>query len=246
VYRFFLSTFFLLAIPAFTQGVDAAELSRMMDELYRADSSQGQISMSVTTPHYDRTISMKVWSLGMDYTLVRIETPRKDKGVSTLKRETEMWNYLPKIKKLVRIPPSMMMGSWMGSDFTNDDLVRESSWQSDYNVTAGPLSDGKVDLIFEPKPNAPVTWQKVITRVDMEAQLPLYQEFYDEKGRKVRIITFDLVKEMGGRTIPTRMTLTPLLKEGHKTVVVYTELNFGVSLETSFFTKTELKKGRSR
>ncbi len=239
--RFFL---LLLTLPLGAQDVDPKALARIMDELYRAGSSEGRMTMAVTTPNYQRTLDMQVWSLGMDYTLVRILAPRKDKGVSTLKRETEMWNYLPKIKKLVRIPPSMMMSSWMGSDFTNDDLMRESSWEKDYDVSAGPVQNGKVDLIFTPKPEAPVTWQKVVTSIDLEARLPLEQAFFDEKGRKVRVLIFDEVKELDGRMIPSRMTLKPLLKEGHLTVVTYQELKFDVGLNKGFFSKSELKRGR--
>lgn len=239
----FLALLLFSSIPAMTQDVDAKALARLMDTLWRSDSSKGRMTMKVVTPNYERTLSMEVWSLGLDYTLVRILSPRKEKGVSTLKRETEMWNWLPKVKKLVRIPPSMMMGSWMGSDFTNDDLMRESSWENDYEVSTEPIEAGKVALIFTPKPDAPVTWSRVVTRIDLEARLPLSQSFYDEKEREVRRMIFDEVRDLNGKTVPTRMTLTPLLEEGRSTVVLYEEMEWDVNLKTSFFSKSQLKKG---
>jgi len=234
----------LASIPATAQDADAQELARIIDRLFRSDSSAGRMTMQVVNPNYSRTLEMNVWSLGMDYTLVRVLSPRKERGVSTLKRGTEMWNYLPKIEKTVRIPPSMMMGSWMGSDFTNDDLMRESSWSEDYAISMEPAGEeGIVTLVFVPKPDAAVTWQKVTTRVDLETRLPLDSTYFDEKGRAVRKMTFEDVGDLGGRTIPRRMTLTPLLEEGHQTVVIYEEMAFDIDLETTFFSKSELKKG---
>jgi len=226
------------------QDADLEALSRELDELYRAGSSHGAMTMKVTTPHYNRTLSMEVWSLGMDHTLVRILSPSKEKGTSTLKRDTEMWNYLPKIEKLIRIPPSMMMGSWMGSDFTNDDLMRESTWSEDYQMTRGPDEEGLVVAVFEPKPEAPVTWQRVEVRFDKQSRLPVQQVYFDEKGRRARVMVFDEVKVIGGRRIPSRITLTPLLKEGYETQVVYTEMAFDIALDPSFFSKAQMKRER--
>jgi len=223
---------------------DVDEIVRILDELYRSDSSRALVSMTVTTPHYERTLKMRIWSEGLDYTLVRIDEPRKEKGVSTLKRDTEMWNYLPKIKKLIRIPPSMMMSSWMGSDFTNDDLVRESSWQRDYTVSLGREDDAEAELIFIPKEDAAVTWSKVVTVFDRHKMLPLHQGFYDEKDQLVRTMVFDQVADLGGKQLPARLTLTPLTKEGHKTQIIYHELTFGVDLEDNFFSVGRLKRGK--
>ena len=105
-------------------GPTPQELSARLDDLYRSSSSHGRILMHVKTPDYERRLEMEVWSRGQDHTLVRIHSPRKERGVATLKKGKEMWNWLPKIKRTVRVPPSMMMSSWMGSDLTNDGLHR--------------------------------------------------------------------------------------------------------------------------
>lgn len=235
---------FLLMLPALAQeDPSIEEITKFLDELYLSSSAQGKMTMVVTTPNYTRRLSMESWSLGQDYSLVRILTPRKEKGISTLKRENEMWNWLPKIKKMIRVPPSMMMGSWMGSDFTNDDLMRESKWTEDYTAERMPDEGSLVVISFTPKPEAPVTWQKVVSYFERSTKLPVRQDFYDEKGRKVRQMTFDEVRPLGGKTIPCRITLTPLLKENQSTVVVYEEMVFDEPISKSLFTKNGLKKG---
>ena len=217
-------------------------ISQKMDDMYRSTSSHGLVSMTVTNPRYTRTLEMEIWSLGRDNTLVRILAPVKEKGTSTLKKGTEMWNYLPKIKKLIRIPPSMMMSSWMGSDFTNDDLVKESSWEQDYEITAGEPEKDYRTLVFVPKPDAAVTWGKVVLVWDPASDLPVRQDFYDEKGVKVREMDFLDAAELGGRIIPTVLKLIPLNKEDQSTVITYQQMEFDLELDESFFSKSKIRK----
>ena len=91
-----------------------------VDQLFRSDSSSGVMEMTVVTPHWERTMKMKIWSEGMDKTFLVITSPKKDAGTATLRIDNEMWNFFPNIDKVMKVPPSMMMGSWMGSDFTNE------------------------------------------------------------------------------------------------------------------------------
>jgi outer membrane lipoprotein-sorting protein len=220
-------------------------LNRKMDLLYRATTSKGRMTMKVVTPNYERTLSMEVLSRGQEDTLIRIRSPRKERGISTLKRGTEMWNYLPKIRKTIRIPPSMMMGSWMGSDFTNDDLVKQSSWENDYTVTwAEGAQAGQLCVRSVPREGAVVNWSRVIGCFDAKTHIPLTMSFYDEKNREVRRLTYSDVKNLGGRMVPTKMTLIPLLKKGNKTVVVYDEMAFDLALPDNTFTLTNLRRGR--
>ena len=111
---------------------DVEAIVKKMDQLYRSETSHAEMEMQIATPHWERTLAMTVWTKGMDHTFIRITAPKKEQGVATLRIGNEMWNYLPKTNKVMKIPPSMMMGSWMGSDFTNDDLVKESSMLNDY------------------------------------------------------------------------------------------------------------------
>jgi len=236
-----ISTLFVFQGPE-TKTLDPAEISKKLDELYRSKSSYAVVEMTVLNPRYQRTLKMEIWSLGMDHTLVKILSPKKERGTATLKKGTEMWNYLPKIRKLIRIPPSMMMSSWMGSDFTNDDLVKESSWETDYNISNGSPEGDLESLIFIPKPDAAVTWGKVVLIWDPATDLPVRQDFFDEKGVKVREMHFEDTVDLGGRMLPSKLVLIPLTKEGHKTTITYESIDFKVELDESFFSKSQVRK----
>ncbi len=234
-----------MAASAAHAAPDPVALSHKMDTLWRAESSRATVTMRVVTPDYARSLSLDVWSEGREHTLIRITAPRKEAGISTLKRGTEMWNYLPKIRKTIRIPPSMMMGSWMGSDLTNDDLVRDSLWEEDYTVVLAPTSPpGQVCLDYSPKPDAPVTWSKVTTCFEANTELPLGQVFFDEKGRAARRIEFGAPREIGGRTVPTRLSVVPLLETGRRTEFTYESLEFGVKHPPDTFSIGRLERGR--
>ncbi len=225
--------------------VDA--IAEKLDTLYRSDSSRGKMTMRIVTPNYERTLEMEVTTRGQDDTLVRILSPRKEKGTSTLKKGREMWNYLPKIKKTIRVPPSMMMSGWMGSDFTNDDMVRESSWREDYDGTLSrDAPPGQKCLEFRAKDDAAVAWDRVVTCVHATEYYPISQDFYDEKGRKARTMRFEEVGDLGGRKVPRKLVLKPLLddKKGNETVVTYDEMEWDIELSDSLFSLSRLRRGR--
>jgi len=142
-----LFSLFTAQLPLFAEShaadIDVKAIVKRMDELYRSDTSQTNMEMQIVTPHWERTLSLRVWTEGMDKTFIRIDAPKKEKGVTTLRIGNEMWNYLPKTNKVIKVPPSMMMGSWMGSDFTNDDLVKESSMLNDYSYDLIVPDDAK-------------------------------------------------------------------------------------------------------
>ena len=247
--RRFLILTLVLGLPLAAAAEDQAEpsleaLSLKLDQLYRFDSSRGKMRMSIKTPHYERELTMRMWTQGRDFALVRILAPRKESGISTLKRENEMWNYLPKIDKTIRIPPSLMAGSWMGSDLTNDDLVRDASWQKDYMAKKSESQAGEICVQFDAKKDAAVAWDKVIACLDEEALLPTHMDFYDEKDRKARTMIYSDRKMFDGQMLPARLTLKPLLKDGNETVIVYEELEFNVKHKAKLFTLSSLKKGK--
>ncbi|MFT7582736.1 MAG: outer membrane lipoprotein-sorting protein [Myxococcota bacterium] len=220
-------------------------ITAAMDDLFRSTSSEGEMEMYIKTPDYERTMTMDMFSLGKKYSLIRITAPRKEVGTTTLKRENEMWNYVPKIRKTIRVPPSLMMGSWMGSDFTNDDLVKDASWEDDYSTEyAETHPDGQTCLISAPRPKAPVTWSKVVGCFETASLLPIKQDFYDEKGKLVRTMAFSDVKEMGGKRIPAVMTLTPHGKPGNLTRVTYKRMKFDAGLKPSAFSLSAIRRSR--
>ncbi len=220
---------------------DAAILLKKMDELFRSKSSVTTMKMQIVTPNWQRTLAMQSWTRGMDDTFIRVLSPRKDRGVSTLKIDKEMWNYFPKINKVIKVPPSMMMGSWMGSDFTNDDLVREVSLVEEYHVSKTEEGDN-YRLTLIPKKNTVTVWGKIEFVVNQQSLLPLSQSYFNEKGEKVRLMEFSDIKDFNGKKMPAIMTMMPLNKAGHKTVIEYVEAEFNIDLPANIFTLRNLQK----
>lgn len=236
----------LLLCSTILSAQDIKEIIRKSDEKFRGTSSTGSFSMTIQRPTWSRTISMKSWSLGTDYSLIYVTAPAKEKGQVFLKRKNEMWNWVPTIERMIKIPPSMMMQSWMGSDFTNDDLVRESSIVKDYThkllgeETIDNYLCYKVELI--PLEDAPVVWGKVLMWVSKTDYLWLKAEFYDEDGALVSTEILSDVKKMDDRVIPTRMEMIPADKEGQKTIMIFENTKFDVPLKEDFFSIQNMKK----
>lgn len=197
--------------------------------------------MKIQTPDWTHELKLRGWSQGMKKTLIRILAPKKDEGVSTLRIDKEMWNYFPKINQVVKVPPSMMMGSWMGSDFTNDDLVRETSLVEDYEATLKTEDKDHV-LTLIPKKDTPSVWGRIEVTLDKDTELPRRQTYYDERGRRVRVMELREVKDMDGRKIPTVMELTPLNKTGHSTTVTYNRAKYNQKIDPSVFTLRHLQR----
>lgn len=242
-------TFFILLISSQLQAsnLEVDEILKKVDELYRSKTSFSKMEMIIQTPRWKRTMQMDIWTRGMDYTFVLVNYPKKDKGIATLKREQEMWNFFPKINKVIKVPPSMMMSSWMGSDFTNDDLVKESTLKEDYKSQLID-TENKLNYTIEliPKESVVTVWGKIIVVVDKKSYLPISQDFYDEKGVKVRTIIFKNFQTVNNKQIPMTMELIPLdkEKEGHKTIVNYKEMKFDLEISDSVFTRHNLQKRR--
>ncbi len=229
----------------FAQQENATEIVRQMDQKMRGLSSKSEMTMKVVRPKWQRTMSLKNWAKGTDYSLVLVTAPAKDKGTVSLKRENELWNWLPAIERSIKVSPSMMMQSWMGSDFTNDDLLRESSLVNDYThkFAGSETLNGRDNWIIEfaPKPEAPVVWGKIKGWVSKDEYLQMKVEYYDEDGDLVSSMIGSDVKEMDGRLLPSRYEMVPADKEGHKTIMVYNSLDFGVELDESFFSLQRMR-----
>jgi outer membrane lipoprotein-sorting protein len=235
---------FSLAMAQAAETFDLRQLIRTVEEQYQGKSSLAEVEMTVKTGHWERHLSMRSWSLGRERFLVRILAPAKEKGVATLKVEREVWNYLPKVDRVIRIPPSMMGGAWMGSHITNDDLVKANHIDEDYDFTLLAEDDDSWMIEGLPKPEAPVIWGKIIYRVKKEPLVPVEIDYYDEESLLVRKILFADVQTVSGRTIPLRMTVLPVEKPEEETVMQYRQVQFGVDLPESFFSLGQLKERR--
>ena len=223
-------------------ALDLASLVREVEQQYHGVSSRALTEMTVRTANWERSLSMEAWSLGRDYFLVRILEPAKERGVATLKRDNEVWNYLPKVDRTIKVPPSMMGGSWMGSHITNDDLVKANHVDQDYTFRLLEESDRHWLIECLPKPEAAVVWGKIIYRLGKQPRVPLQIDYYDEDRQRVREIRFDEVQRLGGRTVPLRLTVTPLDKPGEETILHYRSLEFDIPIEQGFFNLRSLQQ----
>lgn len=225
----------------------ARDIVKKVDQLYRSSTSYARMEMEIVTPHWQRTLALEAWSMGTDKTFILINSPKKESGTATLRIKNEMWNYLPQTAKVIKVPPSMMMGSWMGSDFNNDDLVRETSMLDDYTFKMIEPREKEPGILFIemiPHENTPVVWGKIILSVRESDYLPVREEYYDEKGKLMRLMEFKDIRQMGGKTIPTVMELTPQNKEGNKTIIRYLKVDFDIPINDAVFSLRNLKKGR--
>jgi outer membrane lipoprotein-sorting protein len=244
VFQTFLAV--LLFIPSILSAQSGKEIIERVDQNMRGESSYAEMTMTIERPRYTRDVSMRAWSLGTDYSLIKITEPARDEGTAYLKRDNEIWNYVPNIDRTIKMPPSMMSQSWMGSDFTNDDLVRESSVIEDYehSILREETYMGRDCWVLEliPKPEAPVVWGKVWVWVDKQEYIELRIENYDQRNELASTIELTDIQVMGGRTLPATMILTPADKPDHKTILEYEEIEFNVDVNTSFFSLQNMRR----
>ncbi len=241
-FLFIVKLFIYLGIPAEAQ--DSRKILERVEYNMRGDASYSEMTMKTVRPRYTREISMKSWTLGDDYALVYVTAPARDKGTATLKRGSDMWSYNPNVDRTIRMPPSMMSQSWMGSDFTNDDLVEGTSTADDYEhrLLGEESINGhncyKIELI--PHPETPVVYDKVIYWVSKEYYLPVKVENYDDFGGLASTMNFRDFKTMGGRTVPAVIEMIPADRDGHKTIITTHKTEFDINISEDFFSTENL------
>lgn len=240
--------FACLFLPLLISAQNAKEIVKKANDLIMGKTSKGAYKMTLIRPDWEREVSMKIWSKGNDFYLIYITAPAREKGQVFMKRNNEMWNWVPSINKMIKIPPSMMAQSWMGSDFTNDDLLKESSIVVDYNHTiiGTDTINGyecyKIELI--PKPDAAVVWGKVISWIEKEKYYQLKTEFYDEVDMLINTQYGDEIENVGDRSIPTKMSMIPADKEGNETILKLIDMEYNKNIPNSFFSQQNMKRVR--
>ena len=237
----------MLYYPSIAQtNLTAKEITQKADDKLRGKSNIAEIKMTIIRPTWQREMNLKSWSLGSDYSIILVTAPARDKGAAFLKRNQEIWNWQPTIDRTIKMPPSMMSQSWMGSDFTNDDLVRESSMVNDYTqkILGSEKIDGldcyKIELI--PKEDAAVVWGKILVWIDKKDFMQLKTEFYDEDNYLVNTMLGKNIKTLGGKILPSVLEVIPADEPKQKTRVEYISLQFDQPLKESFFSLQNMKK----
>jgi outer membrane lipoprotein-sorting protein len=215
-----------------------------LDDLYRSSSSHAVMRMEVVRERGTRELTLESWSRGEEEALVVIREPAREAGTATLRNEEGLWNYAPRADRLIRIPTGLLSDDWMGSHFTNDDLVRETSFDEDYATRlewAVEDGDTLVRAVLTPRPDAPVVYTRIDYLVSRDDWIPIRAEYFDE-GERVRTMVFGDVETVAGREIPLRMTLQPADEPDERTTVVYEELELDVGVDPSLFTRRGLRR----
>lgn len=234
--------------PADADAPDVAALMKRTERLLEGNSSVAVMTMTIATPQWERSLKMKVWSKGRDFALVRIlQGGPRETGMMTLKREKQLWNYLPQAGRVMKLPSGMMGDSWMGSDFTNDDLVRGNSLANDFTskVERSVEHEGRAAwfITLTPKPSASVVWGRVELLIDKKTCVPLNQRFFDEEGTLARTIAFSDLKPVGWRTYPMKLAVQPSEK-GRRTTMTYESIEFDVDIPEDTFSLRKLQQGK--
>jgi outer membrane lipoprotein-sorting protein len=238
----------LVGIPVQSQETNALDIVKKSQDKANGLSSLGTMKMTIVRPDWTREVTMKAWSKTTDYSMILITAPANDKGQVFLKRFNEMWNWMPNINRMIKLPPSMMSQSWMGSDFTNDDLVRMNSIVNDYihTILGSEAINGldcyKIELI--PKPEAAVVWGKVILWISKEEYYQMKAEYYDEDKALVTTMIASDIKQMGDRKLPSKMVMIPSDKKGNETRLDMIDTKFNVAIDEGFFSQQNMKTVR--
>jgi len=242
---FFVFSIFISVMIARSQTLTAKDIITKSDDKARGKTSQGESTMTIVRPTWSRSITMKSWEKGRSLSLIVITAPAKEKGQVFLKIKTEMWNWLPSIERMIKIPPSMMLQSWMGSDFTNDDLIKESSIVKDYThkllskETVRDMPCYKIEMI--PLPEAAITWGKVIIWITEDGFNQWKAEYYDEDMSLINILNASNIKKMGDREIPTRLEIVPVDKKNNKTILEIKNVIYDQPIKDSFFSQQNMR-----
>ena len=227
-------------------NISPEKILNNVDDLYRSNASHSILTLSVTTVNWQRTLTLEQWSKGEDKSLIKVLKPKKEKGLATLRVDKNVWNFLPKVKRVVKIPSSMMSSSWMGSHFTNDDLVKQSRMAEDYtfSITFEGMKDGKeiIEVTCLPNKEAAVVWGKVEVVVYAVDYLPLRMIYYDEDLLLSRTLEFTNIEMMDGKMIPTMMNMIPTDEPGESTTVKWEEVKFDVTIDDDFFSLRKLQQ----
>jgi outer membrane lipoprotein-sorting protein len=238
-------------LPACPTGQEKPDLGRLLERIERAMEGRSSVStmtMSIKAASWSRQLKLKTWAAGRDFALVRVlEGGPRETGMMTLKRQKQLWNYLPQAGRVMKLPSGMLGDSWMGSDFTNDDLVRGSSIVDDFTSSfeGAVKQDGRDAwrLVLTPKPGAVVVWGKVEMIVDRATCVPLLERFYDEDGALARTMAFGELRQVGWRQFPARMSIKPA-DSARETVISYDEIQLDVDVPEETFSLRRLQQGR--
>ena len=221
---------------------EAQEIIKKLDENMRGENISMKLTMRVVSLGHERTMKMQTYSQGTKKSFTKILYPPKDRGITFLSLNNQMWQYVPKIERVIKIPPSMMLQNWMGSDITNDDMVKQSSIVEDYDAKILEKNGTIVIIELIPKEDAAVVWGKIIINIDTSTYTSNKDIFYDEDGEEVRYFIYEKVKKFGKYYIPTYWRVQSSEKKNNFTEIVLEEVEYDTDISEQYFKKSALKR----
>jgi outer membrane lipoprotein-sorting protein len=230
-------------------GQDAKEIVRKADTKFNGEkSSYSEMSMTIVRPKYKRSLDFKSWTESTRNSLTLITNPAKEKGQSFLKSGNNMWNWNPTIQRIIKLPPAMMSQGWMGSDYSNDDIMKESSLVVDYSqkLIKSETVEGVDCYVIEllPLENSDVVWGKIILWISKDEYLGLKAEYYDEELLLVKTHLAYNIKTFDKRKLPSVMEIIPADEPGNKTIVTIVDMKFNIAIDENFFSQQNMKQVR--
>ncbi len=237
----------LFTLDLYTQDIEAIEIIKKADQLLQGQSNYGEMTMTIVRPSWERSLSFKTCSKDREFSLTLVTDPAKEKGQTFLKRQNDLWSWNPKISRLIKLPPSMLSQGWMGSDYSNDDILKESSMVVDYEHTLVGYEEiagkdcYKIEMI--PYEDAAVVWGKVVKWISKDGHMQLKTTYYDEDDYLIKTEVCSEVKIMGDREIPTYIEIIPEDESGNKTIVIIDKIIYDINVSESFFSQQNMKKG---
>lgn len=232
--------FFVLV--SFLRADEAHDIIKKLDENFRGSSIYMKFEMRVLSLGHERVMRIESYSRGSKKSFVKVLYPPRDKGITFLSLDGQMWQYVPKIERIIKIPPSMMLQNWMGSDITNDDMVKQSSIVDDYEPKIIKRDGSVVTIEIIPKENAPVVWGKIITNIDTSTYTSNKDVFYDEDGKEVRFFIYKDVKKFGNYYMPTYWKIQSFDKQDEFTEIILQEVEYDMKISDEYFSKSALKR----
>lgn len=243
--------FFVLIIGLLPAKAEDAPSARTIVQeavdYWRGESSYAEARMLIHRPGWERSMGFKGWTLGEKLSLVRFTAPAKDAGNASLTNDTEMWSYSPKINKTIKIPPSMMSQSWMGSDFSHSDLAKQRDVveKYDHSLVSTEVVDGKKVYTIEsiPHEDAAVVWGKEVFRI-REDHLIIERSFFDQDLKLVKKLISQDFLPSGTRFYAKTVRMQKAENPEEWTEVIHDTMKFAVDVKESMFTLSNLANAR--
>ena len=232
----------LLLLSALLFANEAEDIIRKVDHNMRGKNVYMKLTMHIKTKYHQRSMELESWSEGKKKSFVKILSPSRDRGITFLSLNGQMWNYIPRIERVIKIPPSMMLQNWMGSDITNDDVVKQSSIVDDYHARLLSKKGNIATVELTPKPNAAVVWGKIVSTINTTHYTEMQDIFYDDRGKRVRIFTYSNVKKFGKYYLPTLWKVKPLNKPYHSTSIRIISAQYDTLIDGQYFERSALKR----